>query len=132
MGITFAPKRGAILMCDFDRACVPPEMDKFRQVLVVSKNEFNYRHARLAGTCVVVPFTTKAPRTAGPEDIFFPVGSYWSLTENSWLRGKLICTVSHDRLDLVLRNGRRHPSEFMKSADLERVEVALRDCLGLG
>lgn len=131
MAITFAPKRGAILMCDFDMACVPPEMRKVRQVVVVSPDGMNHRHGRVAGTCTVVPFTTVRPGTIGPDDVFIPSRSYWSLPKDSWARAKMVATVSHDRLDLVLRNGRRHPTEFISQLHLGAIEVALKHALGI-
>jgi uncharacterized protein YifN (PemK superfamily) len=131
VAITFAPKRGAILMCDYDLARVHPEMEKKRQALVVSPTEMNHRHGKAAGVCMVIPFSTVTPKTIAEDDLFFPAGSYWSLTEDSWLRCRMIGTVSHDRLDLVLRHGRRHPSEFFKNADLERAEIAMKLALGI-
>lgn len=63
MAVTFAPRRGAILMCDFDMACVVPEMNKVRPVLVVSRTNLNHRQGLAPGVCQIVPFTTKAPKT---------------------------------------------------------------------
>lgn len=131
MAIYFAPKRGAILICDFDMARVPPEMDKPRQVVVVSETALNHRHAKAAGTCVVVPFSTVPPHSDGDEEVFIGSGSYWSLPEDSWARCKLVDTVSHDRLDLLLRHGRRIPSEFMSPADMTRIEDGIRAALGI-
>lgn len=131
MAIYFAPKRGAILICDFDMARVPPEMDKKRQVLVVSKTELNHRHGKAAGTCVVVPFSTVPPNSESDDDVFFKAGTYWSLTEDCWARCKLADTVSHDRLDLVLMNGQRRSSEFMSNDDLIRIEQGLKVVLGI-
>jgi hypothetical protein len=43
----------------------------------------------------------------------------------------MISTVSHERLDLVLRGGRRLPNEFMDAADLALVELAAKKVLGI-
>lgn len=131
MAITFTPKRGAILMCDFDMSFVNPEMRKKRQVAVISIASNNHRHGALPGTCTVVPFSTVEPTTVDPDDIFFPVGSYWSLTADCWARCKLITTVSHARLDLVLRNGRRHPSEFLIDTDMVNIARGISYSLGI-
>lgn len=117
-------------MCDFDMASVPPEMRKKRQVVVISIDAMNYRHGRSAGTCVVVPFTTVTPRTVGPEDIFIPASSYWSLPKDSWARAKMITSVSHDRLDLILRSGKRHPSEFISKLHMMDIKAAIEIVLG--
>lgn len=131
MSINFAPKRGAILMCDFDMAYVDPEMRKIRQALVVSIKGNNHRHALLPGTCTVIPFSTVRPSSVSLDDIHVLKGAYWSLSEECWLRCKMITTVSHSRLSLVVRNHRRHPSEFVSDAFLEKVEAGLRFALGL-
>jgi uncharacterized protein YifN (PemK superfamily) len=131
MPISFAPQRGAILLCDFDLGtCVPPEIIKKRQVLVISDTAFNHRHGLNAGLCTVVPFSAST-QTPGRCDVFFPAGSYWSLGRDCWAQCKAIATVSHDRLDLLWRNGRRRPSEFLRAGDMERVEKAIRIALNL-
>jgi uncharacterized protein YifN (PemK superfamily) len=53
MAITFQPRRGAIVLCNFDMARVHPEMDKNRQAIVFSITELNHRHGRFAGHCTV-------------------------------------------------------------------------------
>ena len=131
MAIYFAPQRGAILICDFDMARVSPEMNKPRQVVVVSTTALNHRHAKAPGTCVVVPFSTVPPNSDGDEEVFIGSGSYWSLPEDSWARCKLVDTVSHDRLDLLLRRGRRMRSEFISSTDMIRIEEGIRVALGI-
>lgn len=130
MAIKFAPKRGAILMCDFGRANVPPEMNKVRPVVVVSLTRFNHRHGTSAGHCTVAPFSATEPDPSSA-DVFIPSGRYWSLTKDSWVRCRMISTVSHERLDLVLRGGRRIPNEFMNADDLALVETAARQVLGI-
>lgn len=131
MAITFAPKRGHILMCDFDMAFVDPEMRKIRQALVVSIKDNNQLHALKPGTCTVVPFSTVQPTTMSPDDIFFRAGTYWSLSEDCWARCKMISTVSHHRLRLVLKNSRPHSTESLSSAHLDEVERGIMYALGL-
>ena len=55
MAITFHPKAGMVLICDF-RGAVPPEMSKIRPIVVVSPN-----HPRRAGLVTVVPLSATAP-----------------------------------------------------------------------
>ena len=116
-------------MCDFDLARVAPEMGKVRQVVVVSATTLNHRHAKAAGTCVIVPFTTVPPSSEGDDDVFFASGPYWSLPKDCWARCKMVDTVSHDRLDLVLRNGVRQRNEYLGAGDMTRIEVGLRAAL---
>jgi uncharacterized protein YifN (PemK superfamily) len=129
--ITFAPRRGAILLCDFDMARVHPEMDKERQAVVVSIAPLNHKHATSAGHCTVVPISATEPKTIGPEDIPIPYGKYWSFKRDSWARCKMVHTVSHTRLSLLLRQGRLHPSEFMDAADMQRIMAGLKFVLDI-
>lgn len=131
VAITFAPRHGAILLCDFDMARVHPEIDKKRQVIVVSISRLNHRHASAAGHCTVVPTSSREPHTIGPEDVLISSGKYWSFRSNSWVRAKMLTTVSHDRLDLLLRNGRPHRTEFIEDSDMERIQEALRHVMNI-
>jgi uncharacterized protein YifN (PemK superfamily) len=131
MAITFQPQRGAIILCDFDMARIHPEMDKNRQAIVFSITQLNHRHGRSAGHCTVIPTSSKPPKTIGPEDVLISCRKYWSFSVDSWARPKMIMTVSHDRLNLLMRHGRLHPSEFIDAADTQRVEAALRYVLDL-
>ena len=128
MAINFIPRRGAILMCDFDMAFVPPEMVKYRQVIVLSETGMNHRRGTSPGTCTVIPFSTVEPTTPGIDDVFFPIGSYRSLSEESWAKCRMIATMSHDRLGLV-RGLRR--SEFLRPKDMADIEAAVSYVLGI-
>lgn len=128
MAVTFVPKRGAILMCDFDMAFVPPEMVKYRQVVVLSVEGMNHRHALDPGTCTVIPFSTIAPATPGIDDVFFSAGTYKSLRKDCWAKCRMICTMSHERLGLV-RGLRR--SEFLNPHDMIEIETAVSYVLGI-
>lgn len=118
-------------MCDFDMAFVDPEMRKKRQAVVVSILANNQRHALASGNCTVVPFTTVAPKTPSPDDIFIPAGTYWSLSKDSWARCKMVATVSHNRLDLILFKGKRRPTEFLTQGHMNDVAQGLVHALGL-
>ncbi|WP_350029107.1 type II toxin-antitoxin system PemK/MazF family toxin, partial [Caballeronia sp. GAFFF1] len=48
-----------MLMCDFSRGFVPPEMVKKRAVVVISRSETHGRRL-----CTVVPLSTTAPAPA--------------------------------------------------------------------
>ncbi len=123
--ITFSPKRGMILMCDFDMATVPPEMRKVRRVAVVSPRSYNRPHRNAPGRCVVVPLSAMEPRTVQASHVAVPIGAYASLTKPTWA----IAHVSHARLDRVAV-GRRFISEEMQPVDLEQIDAGLRHALG--
>lgn len=130
MPITFAPRRGAILMCDFDMAGVPPEMRKVRRVVVASPTALNHRHARGPGVCSVVPFSATPPDTPGMHDVLFEPGAYRSLSVPVWAKCAALTLVSHARLDRPLA-GRFYVSEYLSPADTARIEAGLRAALGL-
>lgn len=129
--ITFAPKRGAIVLCDFDMARVAPEFDKRRQAVVLSISSLNHKHAMQPGLCTIVPTSSKEPKTVGPEDLLIPAGKYWSFDEDSWVRAKNLVTVSHSRLSLLHRNSRPTSTEFLDAADMAAVEAAIKHALGM-
>jgi uncharacterized protein YifN (PemK superfamily) len=144
MGITFAPRRGAILMCDFgpdpsESSTYPvnapplsmsPEIRKLRRVVVVSTNALNHPHGREPGLCSVVPFSATRPGKVGPWDIFIPAGSYRSLTVDVWAKCASTAQVSHGRLDRVLA-GRTYVQENMTAPDLALIDGGIRAALNL-
>jgi uncharacterized protein YifN (PemK superfamily) len=71
---------------------VPPEIYKVRPVAVL---------ATINKLCIVVPFSTSAPKSPRPYYVHVPVGTYQFLSsaEDSWLKADLIAAVSHQRLD---------------------------------
>ena len=144
MAITFTPRRGGILMCDFgpdpsDPLTFPlgkppvgvtPELWKIRQVTVVSPATLNHKHGAGPGVCLVVPFSATPPKTEDPWDVPFEARSYLSLPKASWAKCAAVTLVSHARLDRVLA-GRGYRGDFLSAADLVRVEDGLRAALGL-
>lgn len=134
MSINFVPERGRILMCNFDMARVPPEMEKVRRVVVVSPRSYNRRHGSKPGRCLVVPFSATNPaHHLTPADVPFDATTYRSLTVETWAVCSAVMTVSHDRLDRVpIRLGRRimYSAEMLSGADMTRVELGLRHALG--
>ena len=127
--ITFSPKRGMILMCDFDMATVPPEMRKVRRVVVVSPRSYNRPQRNAPGKCVVVPFSATEPRTVLASHVAVPIGVYQSLTKPTLAICEMVAHVSHARMDRVAV-GRRFISEEMQAVDLEQIEAGLRHALG--
>ena len=91
----------------------------------------NHRHALTAGLCTIVPTSSEEPKTVGPEDCLIPAGKYWSFTVDSWVRAKNLVTVPHDRLSLLHKNNRPHPTEFLDEADMARVAAAIKYVLDL-
>lgn len=93
---SYSPKTGQVLMCDFSRGFVPPEMVKKRAVVVISRSETHGRRL-----CTVVPLSTTAPAPA--------LAWHVLLTQNPlpgtpigtavWAKCDMLYTVSFERLD---------------------------------
>lgn len=132
MPISFVPRRGLILICDYDIARVHPEMNKRRRVVVVSPRSYNRRHGEGPGRCLVVPFSATEPRFLTPSMVPFPVGTYRSLTRASWAICDSIMAVSHDRLDRVWMGPRRSLDEYVSNEDMRRLELAMGHAIGAG
>lgn len=130
MAIGFVPRRGLILICNFDMARVPPEMRKTRRAVVVSPRSHNRRHGHGPGRCVVVPFSASPPPSPTPEDVPFPSGIYASLTVPTWAICAAVMSVSHDRLNRVVASG-AGLDEILSPADMARIEKGLQHVLGL-
>lgn len=144
MAITFTPRQGGILMCDFgpnpaDPLNFPlekppvgmtPELWKFRQVVVISPAVLNHKHGAGPGVCLVVPFSASPPLSPAAWDVPFAGRAYPSLPKASWAKCASITHVSHARLDRVLV-GRGYRGDFLSAADLGRVQDGIRAALGL-
>lgn len=131
-------KRGQIVMVDFGPnpsnitapgvmvgpLSVFPEMYKDRQCIVLS-SQF--------GTTTIVPLSTKAPPKFKDFHYKITAGSYscMSATQDSWVKGNMITTVSNKRIDRPYVSG-RFASIFLSAADLKEVHKAVICGLLLG
>lgn len=130
MSINFTPRWAAILICDFERAYIAPEMRKIRRVIVLSSTQFNTWSAVDHGTCSVVPLSCTPPRAGDRRSILIPQGIYKSLTRDVWAKCGMVSTVSNDRLSRV-RIGQRYMGEYVSKADMLPIQAASRLALGL-
>jgi uncharacterized protein YifN (PemK superfamily) len=104
MALTYQPRLGAVLRCDFtSMGWMEPEMVKHRDVVVIARNRGNTK------LVTVVPLSTTAPKK---------VETYHAqLSENPqpdgdpntavWAKCDMVYTVSIDRLDLYYKRTRR-------------------------
>ncbi len=131
MALTFHPKAGTVLICDFTTGFKPPEMVKKRPVVVISKSRQEL--------VTVVPLSTTAP---DPVEKWHHVLADSSLP--TCLRGKRHCakgdvimTVAFSRLDRV-KSG-QHPTtgkrmyvtHVVNPEDLAAIQRAVLAALGL-
>lgn len=105
MTIKHHPKRGAILLANFDRGFRPPEMVKRRLCVVVSP-----KFKRRPGLCTVVPLSRSAPDPVMPYhyafEVPFEMPPKWGNAER-WAKCDMVCAVGFHRLEL-LRLGKDH------------------------
>jgi mRNA interferase MazF len=120
MPINFHPKRGTVLICDFD-GFKKPEMVKRRHVVVVSP-----RYRRHSGLCLVVPFSTVQPYEIEPHHYEIVCGRYdfFDTLKPSWAKGDMLTCVSFERLDRLMLYG-KHAAPQLRPDDLRQFFNAL-------
>ena len=100
MAITFHPRPGQILMCDFTKGFREPEMVKVRPVVVLTPDI-----AGRSGLVTVVGLSSVAPKPARSFHCVLPKSSLPMLGEfqskETWVKGDMIYAVGFDRLDLI-------------------------------
>jgi mRNA interferase MazF len=94
MAITFHPKAGMILMCDF-KGLVAPEIIKTRPVVIISPNNIVR-----SGLCTVVPLSTTAPDPVQAYHYQIPHDPLRNGAE-TWAKCDLVMSVSCARLDRI-------------------------------
>jgi len=117
MPITFHPRPGTVLICDFSTGFQPPEMVKRRHVVVVSP-----RRRHHSGLCLVVPFSTVAPDPVEAFHHLIRVGTYpfFHPQKDVWAKGDMLTCVAFRRLDRVLLNG-RHVAPGLRPDDFATI-----------
>ena len=126
MPLSFQPRPGTVVMCDF-AGFVVPEMVKVRPVVVVARNRKNRQ------LVTVVPLSTTAPDKL--ED------HHHELSANPlpgkelitcWAKCDMIATVSLARLDRFRTARREYVAPSLPDADFEAIKNAIVNALGLG
>lgn len=133
MGLTrYHPKPGDVLICDFARGFVPPEMVKSRPVVVISPSATHGRRL-----CTVIPLSTTPPDEvqAWHHPLRTNPNPYAAAHEQVWAKCDMLYTVSFDRLDMPHRKTRRGGREYyvpkLVTQDLEQVMTCVRHYLRL-
>ena len=137
MAITFIPKPGMVLMCDFGPVetdvqapglmkgplQVPPEMTKRRFVVVLTPSK------KAFGTCIVVPLSTKVPSPILKHHHRIKSGKYSFLNgKDSWIKADMLTVVSLARLDRVKDNG-KWASPEVSPEDFTTIKECVRQAL---
>lgn len=128
---SFYPKRGHVLICDFDRGFVAPEMVKRRPVVVISRAETHRRRL-----CTVVPFSTTTPHPVQPWHVLIQEAPLPGALIHAqiWAKCDMLYTVSFERLNKLhrkTRQGREYLSPRLNTTDLQAIMEGVRAYLGL-
>lgn len=129
--LPYYPKRGEVLICNFDSGFKPPEMVKRRPVVVLSSKESHSRRV-----CTVVPFSTTQPE---PKRQWHHCLSHVKVPglmpcDDMWAKCDMLATVGFDRLTkpyVMTRNGRKYQELVLGAQDMAAIEACLRFYLGL-
>jgi uncharacterized protein YifN (PemK superfamily) len=99
MGILFSPDPGQILMCDFTKGFVRPEMQKIRHCVVVSPRKHT-------GTCLIVPLSTQAPVRIEMWHYLVPRHVYPCIEcgTDVWAKGDMLTHAAFSRLSRPKEN----------------------------
>jgi uncharacterized protein YifN (PemK superfamily) len=131
MALPYFPKRGEVLICDFDSGFQPPEMVKKRPAVVISCKESHGRRL-----CTVVPFSTTESKPAGPWHHPLPHVRVpgWQAQGPIWAKCDMLATVSFWRLNkpyVKTRHGRAFRELVLVDEDMVAIDRCLRAYLAL-
>lgn len=108
MALTFHPRPGTILVCDFSKGFKEPEMVKTGRPVVVLTPQIDGRGKLVT----VVALSTVAPDPVREFHCRLPRASLPQLgrfqDRDTWVKGDMVYSVGFHRLDLI-QLGKRHP-----------------------
>lgn len=126
MAITFHPKAGMVLSCDF-KGYVAPEIVKHRQVVIVSPT-----HLKRPGLVAVVPLSTTPPNPVEIYHYRFPKNPVpGDLANEVWAKCDLVASVSLVRLDRIKQGRGVYVVGMVTTHDLAAIRSAAGRSLGL-
>lgn len=120
---SFYPKPGHVLICDFERGFVAPEMVKARPVVVVSKSELPSRRL-----CTVVPLSTTAPHDEFDWHVLLAQNPLPETLgyKPIWAKCDMVYSVSFDRLDKPHRKTRGKREYFTTKLSPPDLDAIIR------
>jgi mRNA interferase MazF len=105
MPLRYHPRPGQILMCDFSKGFVAPEMVKTRPVVVLSPTMEGRQNI-----VTIVPLSSTKPEKIMPFHCQLPKSSLPMINifqeQDTWVKGDMIYSVGFSRLEPI-RLGRR-------------------------
>ncbi|WP_066018789.1 type II toxin-antitoxin system PemK/MazF family toxin [Endozoicomonas atrinae] len=134
MALKFHPQIGQVVICDFNKTFVPPEMVKRRPAVVISP-----RMRARSNLCTVVPLSTSEPKSY--QDYHHPLTITPPLPRPynagfHWVKGDMLYTVSFDRLSLPFdgkdySGKRKYVTHIIDKEDLIKIQKCILHGLGL-
>ncbi len=125
MALTFQPRPGFVVMCDF-RGYELPEMVKIRPVVVLARN----RKARQLVTVVPLSTTRPEPLERHHHELARnPLPGNEHLT--CWAKCDMVATVALARLDRFKSARRTYVTPELELAEFQAVQLATATALGL-
>ena len=125
MPLTFQPRPGAVVMCDFTGNIVP-EMIKIRPVVVVARNRKN-RHL-----VTVVPLSTTPPDTLERHHHTLSINPLPAkVHQTCWAKCDMLATVSLTRLDRIKVARSQYIVPTLAQSDFQAVRSAIMSALDL-
>lgn len=129
MALTYQPKEGDVLMCDF-AGFVEPEMVKTRPVIILARNRLNSK------LVTVVPLSTTKPHAIQTHHHELSVNPLPDKkTTVCWAKCDMVATVSISRLDRIktrTTTGRNYIVGKVPPADFQAVKQCVVAALHLG
>ena len=130
-GLRFHPRRGTIVIVDFDQAFRPPEMVKRRPCVILS-NQMKDR----PGLATVVPLSTTPPpiveRYHCQLEIPFELPAKWA-NPRPWLKGDMVYTLNLSRMRFMLLGKDRTGERVYQRQALGRDQMAeIERCVKFG
>ncbi len=128
MGLTFHPRTGTIVVCDY-HGLIKPEMVKRRLSVVVSSDSDNDRY----GLCTVIPLSTTEPDPIKPYHHLITWDVPFPEPYNSpfhWVKGDMIYAMSFERLSMpfVNKDGkgkRNYVNRYLPENQLKEVQKCI-------
>lgn len=125
MPITFHPRPGTLLVCDF-HGFIEPEMVKLRPVVVISPHYIE-RHRLYA----VVPLSQTEPDPFQPFHVHFPHTPVPGERGPCWAPCDMVMSVSVERLDRKKVGRGAYRVACIKQAELDAILAGVKYSLGI-
>lgn len=125
MPITFHPRPGTILVCDF-RGFIAPEMIKLRPIVIISPH-----HIQRPGLYTVVPLSQTPPNPHEPYHVHFPHTPVPGEHGPCWAKCDMVVSVSVDRLDRKKVGRGDYRVVNIKQSELDAILAGVKYSLGI-